>query len=223
MRRLQPIIALVALAAVTAITAACGPSATPVPTTEPTPTVAPATPTVGPASPAASGGLGSAPYDITIPAGWQSFDLADPAAKAGLDAFVEANPNLAASIQQFEAIPGVRMAVNPLLGDFMLVLTTPSNGIALDTLGQSFTAQFQAVPGLEGTPTPENVTLPGGDAIHWDLKLTSNKPGGGTISVEESVYLFASATDAVVVEFVTPAGGTIPDEQAIINSFAFRP
>jgi hypothetical protein len=220
--------ALLSIVTLVALVAACGPGGTQGPTTNPSPsataTEAPtAAPTTAPSeAPAASGPFGGAPYDITVPTGWQAFDLADPAAKAGLDAFVEANPSLAASIQQFESMTNARMAVNPLLGDFMLVITTPSGGISLADLAQSFTAQFQAVPGLDGTPKPENVTLPGGDAVHWDLKLSSNKPGGGTMSVEESLYLFASSSDAVVVEFVTPAGGLIPDEQSIVNSFRFR-
>ncbi len=238
MRRPQPSVVAVPILALATLAlglaaAGCGggttPTASPGPGQSSSPTVAPSTPapTALPTAaltpgPSASANTGSAPYDITIPTGWESFDLADPAAKVGLDAFVEANPNLAASIQAFESIPGVRMAVNPLLGDFMLVITTPSNGVGLDTLAQSFTAQFQLVPGLQGTPTPKNLTLPGGDAVHWDLKLTSNKPGGGTITAQESIYLFANSTDAVIVEFVTPAGGTIPDEQSIVSSFRFR-
>jgi hypothetical protein len=200
---------------------ACGPSATPVPTAAPTPTEAPATPTVAPTV-GPSGDLANLPYEITIPAGWQAYDLSDPTAKAGLDAFIEANPGLGAAIQQFASMPGVRMAVNPLLGNFMLIVTTPSNGIPLDTLGQSFTAIFQTVPGLQGTPTPENLTLPGGDAIHWTIKVAGNKPGGGSFSVDESVYLLASASDAVILEFVTLSGGAIPDERAIVDSFRFK-
>ena len=214
-----------ALVAAVAVLAACGPSATPVatstsPTTNP-PTTSP-TGTPG-GTPAASGALGSAPYDITIPPAWQEFDLADPAAKAGLDTFVAANPSLAASITGFESIPGVRMAINPLLGDIVLIITTPSRGIPLEAIAPSFTAQFKTVPGIQGTPAPEDATLPGGHAVHWHLTLTSNKPGGGTATVEESVYLFVSQSDAVIVEFVTPAGGAVPDEPAIIGSFRFKP
>jgi hypothetical protein len=214
-RSIASIAWLAVLASLTA--AACGASGTPEPPTAPPTTPAP-TQAIATVTPS---GFGGAPYDITIPSGWQAFNLADPAAKAGLGAFVEANPALAASVQQFESMPNARMAVNPLLGDFLLVITTPSGGIPLDTLAQSFTAQFQVVPGLEATPAPQNVTLPAGDAIHWEIRLSSNRPDGGTITVEESIYLLASSSDAVVVEFVTPAGGVVPDEQTIINSFRF--
>lgn len=211
----------VVLVASVVLLAACGSGGTPATSPSLAPSEAPTASPTAATAPPASGGLGSTPYTITIPSAWQEFNLADPAAKAGLDAFVEANPTLAAAIQQFESIPGVRMAIDPLLGDVMLVITTQSGGVPLDILAQSFTAQFQTVSGLEGTPTPQDVTLPGGNAVHWDLKLTSNKPGGGTISVEESVYLFANATNAVIVEFVTPSGGAIPDEQSIVASFKF--
>jgi hypothetical protein len=183
---------------------------------------APASASAAAPSPSLSAGaFNGLPYTITLPAGWQAFNLADPAAKAGLDSFVAANPNIAASVKLFEGIPGVRMAVNPILGNVMLLFTTPSSGLPLDTLATSFTAQFQAVPGLTGTPTPQKVTLPGGDAIHWAIAIKANKAGGGTLSVAESVYLFAGSTDAVILEFATLTGGVIPDEHAIASSFNF--
>ncbi|HJW21718.1 MAG TPA: hypothetical protein VJ506_04740 [Candidatus Limnocylindrales bacterium] len=216
-----PAVVLAALLAITV--AACGPAGTSGPSTAPTSaalaTAGPSpAPTVGPS---ASGPFAGAPYAITLPSGWQAFNLADPAAKGSLDAFAAANPSLAVSIQQFESMTNARMAVNPLLGDILLIVTTPSGGVSLDTLAQTFTAQFQAVPGLEGSPVPEDLTLPGGAAVHWDIRLSGSKAGGGTIRATESVYLFVSATDAVVVEFVTPAGGAIPDEQSIVSSFTF--
>jgi len=216
---------LLALAAIASLAiAACGSST---PTAAPTvaPTVA-ATPTAAPTTaPAASTGssdpFSGLPFTLTLPPGWNGFNLQDPAAQASIDQFAAANPNLAASIQAFKAIPGVRMAVNPLLGNILLVLTTPSNGIALDVIAQSFNAQFQSVPGLQAAPSPEPVTLPGGNAIHWQLQLQANKAGGGTVQVTESIYLLANSSNAVILEFVVPQGGAIPDEQAIVNSFKF--
>jgi hypothetical protein len=202
-------------------TTAPSPTLAPVPT--PSPTVAP-TPSASP-SPEASltaDPFAGQPYSLTLPAGWRAFDLSDPTAKAALEGFVSANPNFATAIKLFESIPGVRMAVNPLLGNFMLVFTTPSGGIPLDTLSQSFTAQFAAVPGLTNTPKAEKLTLPAGEAVHWDLTLNGNKPGGGTVSVQESVYLLANSSQAVIMEFVTLSGGVIPDENSIVNSFQFK-
>jgi len=161
------------------------------------------------------------PYTLTLPAGWNAFNLSDPASSAALDQFIAANPSMAASIQQFKALPGVRMAVNPILGNVLVVIATPSNGLSLDLITQSFNAQFQAVPGLLAPPSPEPLSLPAGNAIHWLLQLQANKPGGGTVQVTESVYALVSPSTIVILEFVVPQGGAIPDEQAIVNGFQF--
>jgi hypothetical protein len=209
------------IAACTSSSPAATPTQAPTLAAVTTPTVDTSTPPVSPSPAASAGAFSGQPYTITVPTGWQAFNLGDASAKAGLDAFVAANPNIAASVKLFEGIPGVRMAINPVVGNVMLVITTPSRGLPLDTLATSFTTQFQAVPGLNGTPTPEHVTVPGGNAIHWALSISANKAGGGTLSVAESVYLFASPIDAVILEFATLSGGVIPDEQAIAASFAF--
>jgi hypothetical protein len=215
---------------VTLAIAGCGASTpTPAPTAAPTvaPTLAPtaATGSEPPASqPAASintDPFAGEPFTMTLPAGWQGFNLQDPAAQTAIDAFAASNPNLAASIQAFKAMPGVRMAVNPLLGNIVLVLTTPSNGMGLDVISQAFNVQFSTVQGLQAAPSPEAVTVPGGNATHWDLNLTANKAGGGTVTVSESIYLLVSSTTGVILEFVVPSGGPIPNEQAILNSFMF--
>src|SRR5262249_50818719 len=110
---------------------------------------------------------------------------------------------------------------NAVLGNVLVVITTPSNGLSLDVVSQTFNAQFQAIPGLQAPPSPEPVTLPAGNAIHWLLQLQANKVGGGTVQVTESTYLLISPTDLVILEFVVPQGGAIPDEQSIVNSFQF--
>jgi len=161
------------------------------------------------------------PFALTLPPGWNGFNLSDPAAQAGIDQFVAANPNLAGSVAAFKAIPGVRIAVNPVLGNILLVITTPSNGITLDVLSQAFNTQFQAAPGLLAAPSPEPVTLAGGPATHWQLLLQANKPSGGTVQVSESIYALVSSKTAVILEFVVPQGGPVPDEQTIANSFRF--
>jgi len=192
-------------------------------TTVPAATVAPTEPAAsGPAASVSSDPFAGEPFTLTLPAGWQGFNLQDPAAQASIDQFAASNPNLAASIQAFKAMqPAPRMAVNPVLGNILLVLTTPSNGLALDAFTQVFNAEFQAAPGLQAAPSPEPMTLPNGSAVHWQLALTANKAGGGTVQVSESIYLLVNSTTAVILEFVVPQGGAIPDEQAIVNSFKF--
>ena len=72
-------------------------------------------------------------------------------------------------------------------------------------------------------PVAKPVSLPAGDALHWDVAISSNKVGGGTVQVDESVYLVADPHTAVVLEFVTPHGGVIPDEATIVKTLRFRP
>ena len=221
---------LLSLGAIALLVAACGtaqpsPSAvsTQPPTAAPAPTAAPSPTQEAGATPGPTSPFAGKPYSLTLPEGWQTFDLSDPAGSAALDAFVAANPAMAGSIEAFKALPNVTMAVNALLGNVVLALSLPNAGFPLETLATSFTAQFAAVPGVQDPPQPENRTLPVGPAVHWAISVEANKPGGGTYQVGESVYLVANDTTAVLVEFVEVAGGGIPQEAEIINSLAFTP
>jgi hypothetical protein len=218
---------LLSLSVVAVLVVACGtaaPSATPVITAAPTIAPPTAEPTQGQTgTPAPTSPFAGQPYSLDLPAGWQTFDLSDPSGAAALDSFVAANPEMGASIEAFKKLPNVTLAVNALLGNVVVALSLPTGGVTLDQLATSFTAQFAAVPGVTDPPQPENLTLPVGPAVHWDIKIQANKPGGGTYEVGESVYLVANETTAVLVEFVEVAGGGIPQEQQIINSLAFVP
>lgn len=207
---------------------ACGsvqPSPSPVVTPAPTPV---ATPTAAPTpastpSPRPTGPFAGQPYALDLPAGWEAFDLSDPAGAAAIDAFIAANPEMGAAVQAFKALPNVTMAVNLLLGNVVVSLATPTGGLPLDTLATSFTAQFAAAPGIVSPPEPAELALPVGRAIHWDITLEANDPGGGTYQVGESVYLVANDTTAVLVEFVEVAGAGVPQEQQIIQTLRFTP
>jgi len=196
-------------------------TALPTSTATPTPTPAPS-PTPSSASASADPFAGQ-PYTLDLPAGWVAFDPTNPTSKAALDAFGKANPALAPALQAVASNPNLRMAANTLLGDALVVIQLPSQGLPLATIGQSFTAQLQAVPGVTSKPVAKPVSLPAGDALHWDVAISSNKVGGGTVQVDESVYLVADPQTAVVLEFVTPHGGVIPDEATIVKTLRFRP
>ena len=209
---------------------ACGtatPTATPedvlptitIPTAEPTPT---AVPTLAP-SPTPAGPFAGQAYSLDLPDGWVIFDLKDPAGQAALDAFVAANPEMGAAIEAFKSLSNVVMAVNSAAGNVVVSLSIPSLGLDLETIGQSFTAQFQAVPGVKTPPVPESVTLPVGPAIHWQLAIEAKDPAGATYEVGESIYLVASDTTAVLVEFVEVTGGGVPQEQQIIQTLQYQP
>lgn len=221
---------LLSLILVGMLVAACGstepsttPVVTPAPTVAVTPTLAP-TPTAGPAAtPAPTSPFAGQPYALDLPEGWVTFDLSDPSGTAALDAFVAANPQMKASIDAFKQLPNVTMAVNILLGNVIVSLSVPTGGVSLDVLAATFTTQFAAVPGVVTPPQPNELTLPVGRVIHWDIDIKANSPGGGTYQVGESVYLAANDTTAVLVEFVEVGGAGIPQEDQIIKTLRFTP
>jgi hypothetical protein len=192
-----------------------------VPTTAPTP--APSAPLSASPSSAANGGdpFADQPYSIGLPAGWVAYDLSTLSGPA-LQAFTQANPGLAGAIQAFQSMPNVRLAVNQLQGNALVAIAIPSQGMTLDTIGQSIGAQFQAVPGVAKVPKAESETLPAGPALHWPLSITTNKVGGGTLQVNESIHLLANDTTALLVEFVTPNGAPNPDEAGMIQTVRFK-
>src|SRR5262245_5460550 len=221
-------LSLVAIALLLAACSSAPPSATPneptvAPTSRfaPTPTPAPPTPTA--AAPAGTGLFGGLPYSLDLPAGWVSFDLSNPAAAAAIDAFVAENPGMAGLIEAFKALPNVVLAVNQLTGNAIVTVGVPTGGLPLDAIGASFTAQFANLPGVKEPPEQEELTLPAGPALHWDLALETNTPGGGTAEVAESVYLVENGEMAVLVEFVDSTGAGVPQEEQIIKSLRLQP
>lgn len=218
------------------LVAACGtaqPSPSPVETvpgatseivTEaPSTAATPAPETAAPTTAATAGPFDGQPYAMDLPEGWVTFDLSDPAGEAALDAFVQANPDMAAAIEAFKALPNVTMAVNQLLGNVMIALSVPTGGLTLEAVAATMTTQFLAVPGVVGEPQAEQITLPAGPAVHWDLTIEANDPSGSTYQVGESIYLVANDTTAVLVEFVEAGGVAIPQEAEIIQSLRFTP
>ena len=222
---------LIGVAALVATVAACGtstPTAAP-PTLEPTVAATPTAaatptpePTIAPTPTAPASPYEAQAYSLTLPDGWVTFDMKDPAGQAALDAFVQANPEMAGPIEAFKTLPNVVMAVNQLLGDVVVSLSIPTGGLSLEVIAASFTSQFAAVPGVKEAPAADDVTLPVGPAKHWHLEIEANNPSGGTYSVGESIYLVANDTTAVLVEFVEVGGSAVPQEQQIIQTLAFK-
>ncbi len=236
MARRFPTVILTVLSVLTAmLVAACGtaqpsPSAVatvPGPTSEIV-TEAPSGMTPAPGTAAPSAGVSPGPFDgqpyaLDLPEGWVAFDLADPAGAAALDAFVAANPDMAAAIDAFKALPNVTMAVNQAAGSVLIALSVPTGGATLEAVKATMTTQFAAVPGIVGVPQPEQVTLPAGPGVHWDLTIEANDPNGTTYQVGESVYLVANDTTAVLVEFVEADGVPVAEEDQIIQTLRFTP
>ena len=190
---------------------------TPIPTASPTPIPSPSTATVDSDDPFAG-----QPYTMDLPVGWEVLD-ASTTTQAGLAALTKENPGLAGLAEAFKSLPGVRLIANRLLGQALITITLPSQGLSLETIGQSLTAQFANVPLLTSKPVAKPLTLPAGPALHWALDVSLNKAGGGTTKVDESIYLLTNSDSAVIVEFAGPHGGANPDEAKIIKTFRFQP
>jgi hypothetical protein len=187
------------------------------PSPSPTPTATPsATPTES-ADP-----LADQPYTIHFPSGWTALDLNTPGWETYMTAYAEANPETAVGFESLKRLPNVRLVLNSLLGDAVVLLAIPSQGYPLRVIGKAAAAQFAALPGSNKLAAAKTVTLPAGQALHWVVNLTSNKVGGGKQTVTESIYLVVDDTTAVVVEFVSPKGGVVPGEKRIVRSLHFR-
>jgi hypothetical protein len=218
---IRRLLLLVAGAALVVGCSSAPPSAAP--TVAAIPTVAPTVAATTVATPAGTGLFSGLPYTMDLPAGWTSFDLSDPAAAAAINAFVAANPEMGPMLDAFKTLPNTVMAVNQLVGNVVISIGIPTGGLPLDTLGKSFTSQFAAVPGVKNPPQPEELTLPIGPALHWDLEVGGNGAGGATFTVKESIYLVENGTNAVLVEFVDGTGAGIPQESQIIQSLRYTP
>jgi hypothetical protein len=201
------------------------PTATPLPTTTPGPTPT-ASPTLVPSPSTAtidsSDPFAGQPYAMDLPVGWEALDVRT-ATQAGLAALTKENPGLAGFVEAFRSMPNGRLIANRLLGQAIVAISLPSQGLTLTTIGQSLTAQFESVPLLTSKPVAKPLTLPGGPALHWTLDVSLNKAGGGTTKVDESIYLLINSDTAVIVEFAGPHGGINPDEAKIIKTFRFQP
>jgi len=224
-RRLPPLLSIALLVAACGSTTPTAAPPTPEPTVAPTPTpevTAAATSTAVPATAAPVDPYAGQAYRLTLPEGWLSFDMTDPAGQAALDAFVEANPDMASSIEAFKVLPNLVMAVNQDLGNVVVSTSVPTLGLTLDVLAATFTTQFAAVPGVQEVPQAESMTVTAGPAVHWHLTIEANNASGGTYTVGESIYLVANDTTAVLVEFVEVNGAPVPQEDQIIQSLRFN-
>jgi hypothetical protein len=215
------LLAGVALALIAAGCSSASATPTPVVTASPMPVVT-ASPVV--AASASTDPFAGQPYRVDLPPGWMAFDTSTPAAAASVYAMVQANPAFGGAFPQaFQAAPDVRIALNAVLGVVLVLVSTPSNGLSLAAIGQSFGASFQAAPGLVSKTVAESVTLPVGDALHWRISESVAKPGGGTVQVDESAYLVVNAQTAVIAVFSAVQGGGVPDELKVIQTLRFQP
>ena len=141
---------------------------------------------------------------------------------AALDAMAAANPGMAPMIQTLETSKLYKVSANQLTGDLIVTAALPAQGLSLAQIGQALTAQFALIPGASTPPSPDPTSLPAGDALHWPITVSANNTAGKPFTASESVYLVSNGRTAVLVEFVTPAGGVAADEGSILDTLAFK-
>lgn len=156
-------------------------------------------------------------FAVTLPDGWTRIDLSAGDLEALMQAGVgELDPELAAQysaqIQSMIAVGLALFALGPdaASGTNLTVLAIPSMGLSLDLLEQLNTQQIEQLAG--GDVASERVTLPAGEAIHFEYGLP-----GSTGSAEASIdqYLLIAGDKQLVV---TVTGGTSADAEAIATS-----
>ena len=213
------------------VLAACGgstPSAavSAAPTTAATPAPASADPGTSPeASPAATSGASMATtgrievvdkgFALTLPPGWTRIDLSAGDLEAMMEAAGELDPALAEQYAgQIQALMATGLSVfafgpDPASGTTLSVLSIPGAGLSLDLLDQLNRAQIESQAGSE--IESERITLPAGDAIHYQYTLGAEGTGGATL---DQYFVLAGPNQLVV----SVSNATEADAQAIANS-----
>ena len=153
---------------------------------------------------------------VTLPEGWTRIDLTAGDLDALLEAAGAADPALAqqysAQIQQMLAAGLALFAFgpDPLAGTNVTILAIPSMGVSLDLLEQINTAQIEAL--AQGEVDSERVTLPAGEAVHFEYSVPVAATGQ-TTTIDQ--YLLIGGDNQLVVMIT---GATPEDGDAIANS-----
>ena len=223
-------------AILTAAVSACGGSAAsvaPSPTTVAPPTSAPSdAPTESPSAAASPSETSTRPgaslattgrivipdrgIAVTLPDGWNRVDLGAGDLAALMAAAGDLDPDIAEQYTaQIEAMMSAGLALfafgpDPSSGQNVTILAIPGLGLSLDLLEQLTSAQLWAI--AEGEVKSERVTLPAGEAIHFQYEITADALGGA--AGLDQYLLFAGDNQLVVtITAATPAEGA-----AIANS-----
>ena len=153
---------------------------------------------------------------VTLPDGWNRVDLGSGDLEALMAAAGDLDPVLAEQYTaQIQAMLSVGLALfafgpDPSSGQNVTILAIPGLGLSLDLLEQLNSSQIGAI--AEGEVKSERVTLPAGEAIHFQYEITADGLGGAATLDQ---YLLIAGEDQLVVTITaaTPAEGT-----AIANS-----
>ncbi len=153
---------------------------------------------------------------VTLPDGWNRVDLGSGDLEALMAAAGDLDPILAEQYTaQIQTMISAGLALfafgpDPSSGQNVTILAIPALGLSLDLLEQVNSSQIGAI--AEGEVKSERVTLPAGEAIHFQYEITADGLGGAAALDQ---YLLIAGEDQLVVTITaaTPAEGA-----AIANS-----
>jgi hypothetical protein len=153
-------------------------------------------------------------YAVTLPDGWNRVDVANADLAGAIRASGQVDPALVDQFStQIKAMQAAGLSVfafgpDPTAPATLMMLSIPGAGMSLDLLEQINTAQLEALAasGVES----ERITLPAGDAIHYQYTVTGQT--GSSPTVDQ--YLILAGANQLIVS-VTGAAG---EAEAIANS-----
>ena len=168
-------------------------------------------------SPATTGRIEIAEHGLalTLPDGWTRINLAEGDLESMIEAAGELDPAIAGQYTaQIQSLLAAGLALfafgpSPERGTNLSVLAVPG-GMTLDLLDQVYQAQLKNL--AEGAIDSERITLPAGDAIHYQYKLGLEGVAGGA-SLDQ--YLVPVGSKTFVV---TATNANAADAAAIANS-----
>lgn len=154
-------------------------------------------------------------FTIAIPAAWQQVPLDEALFDDMIAALRPDNPKLAAILDEFRSYlrSGARLlAVDPVSGTEVTVMTSPSLTLNLDDLYRALVAELPALGGK--VVSHGRVHLPAGDAMKVRIEATVTGPAG-PLTVRETQYIFVSDFQAFVITGI----GSTAAVDAIANTF----
>ncbi len=153
-------------------------------------------------------------FAVTLPDGWTRVDVTPEALEAAMEAS-DLDPALAAQYEaQIKSLLGTGLSIfafgpDPSKGTQVTVLALPAMGLSLDLLDQINSSTLDNL--AEGDVVSERITLPAGDAIHYQYTLGVAGAGGATL---DQYFILAGSNQLVV----TATNASAADAQAIANS-----
>lgn len=144
-------------------------------------------------------------YAMVLPAGWSGAAVDDAQVGQLVDALAVERPGLADRIESVLESTGSRvsaLAADPTVTEdvapLLLVLAQPTEDQQAHAVKSAVKEQIASLPGLDGGPFRDDVTLPSAKGVRFDFSLVD--PDLGALQVRS--YLFRFGGEAYLVCFI---------------------